>query len=87
MQKKTIDENIGIFQRDLHGVYDTCVSYLTRGYKCQFSWARALCAGEEQKSIFCWLVLGLLELGPLAFGVRWVFFWEGGLRFLIYIRQ
>jgi len=32
---------------------------------------------------FC-LVLGLLELGLLTFGVRWVFFWEGGLRFFVY---
>ena len=29
-------------------------------------------------------ILGLLELGHLAFGVRWVFFWEGGLGFLMY---
>jgi len=34
--------------------------------------------------LFCCLVLGLLELDPLAFGVSWVFFWEGGLRFLMY---
>jgi len=34
--------------------------------------------------LFCCLVLGLLELGHLDFGVRWVFFWEGGLRFLMY---
>jgi len=34
--------------------------------------------------LLCCHVLGLLELGPLTFGVRWVFFWEGGLRFLMY---
>jgi len=33
---------------------------------------------------FYYLVLDLQELGPLAFGVRCVFFWEGGLRFLMY---
>jgi len=29
--------------------------------------------------------IGLLELGHLAFGVRWMFFWEGDLRFLMYM--
>jgi len=34
--------------------------------------------------LFCCLVLGLLESGPLVFGVRLVFFKESGLRFFMY---